>query len=142
MAEPLLAERGMELVELNARQQGAQLLLQLLVDLPSGITLSQCTELNRALNDALAGSDVGTESYLLEVASPGLDRPLRTHRDFERVAGQTVTATLHQPFAGQHQLVGNVVSADEQHVTLETKRWGAVMLPLASIAKAVITLKW
>ena len=142
VADPLLAERGLELVELAYRPQGWQHVLRLLAHTPGGISLDQCAELNRALSAALDQAEILTEPYLLAVASPGLDRPLTTRRDFERVAGDTITANLREPFAGSWHIVGRVVGASESSVTLETKRWGTVTLPLVNITKAVLKLQW
>lgn len=142
VAEPLLAARDIELVELTGRPQGRQHCLQLLVHTPGGISLDRCAELNRALSGALDQAALLTEPYLLEVSSPGLDRPLTTRRDFERVTGETVTIDLHEPLAGARQVVGRVVSANDSSVALETQRWGTVALPTANIANAVLTLPW
>ena len=142
LAEPFLAEQAVELVELAYRREGRGMVLRLLVHTPGGITLDRCADLNRALSDRLDAGALLDEPYVLEVASPGLDRPLATRRDFERVAGETITADLREPFAGQRQLIGRVVSADDASVTLETKRWGSVALPLAHIAHAVVKLQW
>ena len=142
VTEPLLSARGIELVELTYRPQGRQHMLQLLVQTPAGITLEQCAELNRALSYALDTAGLLEEPYVLEVASPGLDRPLTTRRDFERAAGQLITAELQEPFSGQRQMVGRVVSAEASTVTLETARWGTVTLPLANIARATMKLRW
>ena len=142
VAAPLLITRGIELVELTYRPQGRQHMLQLLVQTPAGITLEQCAELNRALSHELDAAGLLEEPYLLEVASPGLDRPLTTQRDFKRAAGRLITAELQEPFSGQRQVVGRVVSAEASTVTLEIARWGTVTLPLANIARATMKLRW
>ena len=142
MAEPLLTARNMELVDLLCRRQGARRVLQFLVQTPEGVTLDQCAALNRALSDALEAAAALDEPYVLEVASPGLDRPLMTARDFARIAGETVVVELAEPYAGKRALVGQVVSADAQSVTLETKQLGTVPVPLAHITRAVRKLRW
>ena len=141
VAEPLLAQRETELVELTI-VPGRSPTLRFLVQTAQGITLDECAALNRALSEVLDTNGLLQGSYLLEVASPGLDRPLRTRRDFERVRGRSVTVDLVQPFAGRGQLVGEVRDADETAVMLETKRWGTVTLPLTNIRRAVVTLRW
>ena len=141
VAEPLLAQRETELVELTM-VPGRSQTLRFLVQTAQGITLEECAALHRALSAALDTNGLLQESYLLEVASPGLDRPLRTRRDFERVQGRSVTVELAQPFAGRWQLVGEVVAADDAAIRLETKRWGTVTLPLTNIRRAVVTLRW
>lgn len=141
-AAPLLAARGMEQVELTGARSGARRAIRLLVYTPAGVTLEQCAELNRVLCDALEQQPELTEAYVLEVASPGLDRPLTSRRDFERVLGQWVTADLRQPVAGRHQWAGRVTAADETAVTLETTRHDTVTVPLAQVARARLQLRW
>lgn len=142
LAEPLLAERGVELVELTLARHGREPVVRVLVQTATGITLDECAALNRALSERLDESGVMAEPYVLEVASPGLDRPLASRRDFERARGRSVTVELVERFAGRGQLVGDVASADEMTVTLETKRWGTVTLPFTNIRRAVLTLRW
>ena len=142
LAEPLLAARGIELVDLTCRPQGRNHLLQLLVDAPGGISLDRCAEVNRAVSAVLDTAAELTEPYVLEVASPGLDRPLATRRDFERAIGETVTMHLRAPYAGAWEVVGRVVEASDNTVTLETKRWGAIAILISNIAKAVRKLQW
>lgn len=142
LADPLLAAREIELVELSCRRQGPQPVVRLLVQAPGGITLGQCAELNRILSAALDQTDVSPEAYTLEVASPGLDRPLTTRRDFERVIGQQIRADLREPVLGHRQCIGRVIAADDTSVTVETKQWGQVTFPLTGVARAVIHLPW
>src|SRR4030042_1202169 len=84
LAEPLLKERVMELVDLEVTRLGRKLLVRLFVDLvEGGITVEDCEELNRALSRLLGVEDFLAESYILEVSSPGLNRRLRKPRDFQ-----------------------------------------------------------
>jgi ribosome maturation factor RimP len=91
---------GGELLDIHFRRVGQKSTITFVVDKPGGITLDECVTVNRALSalfDLLTegpngepGEGLISGSYYLEVNSPGLDRPLRTQRDFERAKGQTV----------------------------------------------------
>src|SRR5687767_14065925 len=82
IAEPILAQESIELVDLIYNRHGRFTTVRLLVDKVGGITIQECTHLNRVVGTALDEANVITESYTLEVSSPGLDRPLSTKRDF------------------------------------------------------------
>ena len=88
LVEPLLADQRMELVELTCRPQSGGLLLRLLVDQVGGVTIRDCARMNQILGEALERSGLMAEDhYMLEVSSPGLDRPLVSRRDYERALG-------------------------------------------------------
>ena len=90
MLEPALEEKGFELVELRISGNTGRYVLRLFVDRPSGISVGECAQLSRYLADVLDTKDPIQGSYLLEVSSPGLTRPLKSVRDFERVLGKKV----------------------------------------------------
>jgi len=133
---PMLAARRVELVELTYHRAGPQAVLRLLVDTAAGITVQQCSELNRAIGAVLDEHDVIPEHYVLEVASPGLDRPLRSARDFERVIGRRVALQLAEPVAGLRELTGTVVSVGDELVTIQLDRGDSVRVPLQAITTA------
>ncbi len=142
LTEPVLAAQAVELVELRCRREGRALVLQCLVDTPGGITLDECARLNRTLSELLETSGAMTEPYLFEVASPGLDRPLTTRRDFERLRGKRVQLHLVAGAGPAQELIGEVQRTDETAVTVETTRWGMVTVPWTQIAKAVRHVTW
>ena len=133
---PMLAARRVEPVELTYRRAGPQAVLRLLVDTAAGITVQACTELSRAIGAVLDEHDAIPERYVLEVASPGLDRPLRSGRDFERVIGRRVALQLSEPVAGLRELAGTVVSVGDALVTVRLDRGDALRVPLRAITTA------
>lgn len=145
VAYPILAERSMELVECILHRQGSQWLVRLLVDKIGGVTIQDCAQANRAIGDALEASGVLEDRYTLEVSSPGLDRPLVSHRDFERAIGEPVTVQLRQPLAtgavALTQVAGSVLAVQPEAVVLTTVA-GNVTVPLASIQTAKRAIRW
>ncbi|MBI3316002.1 MAG: ribosome maturation factor RimP [Candidatus Omnitrophica bacterium] len=136
---------GAELIDITSRKSGGRGVLTLLVDKPGGITLQECVNINNSLGHFLDDrsnqlADQGfwiPGPYFLEVSSPGLDRPLKNQRDFERAVGSKVRIHWRNP-AGQSVLcVGGVISAGPESVHLETKESGLLEIYFEQILKAV-----
>lgn len=134
---PLLAGRGVELVDLACHPGGGGLTLRLLVDTARGITLDELSGLNRSIGALIEEHDLIPDRYLLEVSSPGLDRPLKKAADFERVIGRRVRVTTSVPVAGRSEHRGEVLSAGEETVTLRLDSGEKRQVPLSLIAHAV-----
>ncbi|MFH1701555.1 MAG: ribosome maturation factor RimP [Candidatus Zixiibacteriota bacterium] len=90
LAEPLIASVGCELVETKLSRYKSDFRLQIFVDSDNGVTLDKCVELSKIIGAALDVEDILDSEYILEVSSPGLDRPLRTQRDFARKIGREI----------------------------------------------------
>lgn len=136
LVEPLLAARHVELVELTYRREGPQTVLRFLVDTASGITVEECRRLNWAVGALLEEHEVIRDPYLLEVASPGLDRPLKTARDFERVINRRVWIQTSEPVEGRHEVVGTLISVGDALMTMELDQGQRVRVPLAFVVRA------
>lgn len=92
IADPILEDMGLELVDLEYQQHGAEWLLQFFIDKPNGINLDQCAAFSRELSANLDIEEVIAVPYRLEVSSPGMDRVIKKDADFERFKGQIVRA--------------------------------------------------
>ncbi len=126
-----LAGLGYELVELERSARGA--LLRVYIDKPGGINVDDCALVSNHLSLLLAVENVSYDR--LEVSSPGLDRSLRTARDFARFAGQKARLKLRVPLAGQRNFVGVLCDAEAGKVGLEID--GQVLsLDLGNVDKA------
>jgi ribosome maturation factor RimP len=102
LLENTLAGLGYELVDLERSAKGA--LLRVFIDKPGGITVEDCALVSNHLSRLFTVENVAYDR--LEVSSPGLDRPLRTERDFARFAGQKARLKLRVPMEGQRNFVG------------------------------------
>lgn len=87
------SEVGVELVESDLFQAGNRKLLRLYIDKPEGVSIDDCAAVSRGLGARLDLEDLIPVAYTIEVSSPGLDRPLKTMRDFERNIGRLVRLT-------------------------------------------------
>ena len=131
LLEKTLSGLGYELVELERSARGV--LLRVFIDKPGGINVDDCALVSNHLTRVFAVENVGYER--LEVSSPGLDRPLRTARDFTRFAGQKAKVKLRVPVDGQRNFVGVLCNVDEGKVGLEID--GHVLsLDLGNVDKA------
>lgn len=133
---PLLAAENVELVDLAYNKGPAGWTLSILLDKPGGITLTDLEYWNDKLGTALDEADLIERSYVLELASPGIDRPIRKTADFQRFAGQRVHVKLFAPIDGQKNFHGELLGGDENviRVFLEDAR-REVELPRSQVAK-------
>jgi ribosome maturation factor RimP len=122
LIEPLLAQLGYELVELEhvpARGRGT---LRIFIDKPSGVGLDDCERVSREVSALLDVEDPIPTSYALEVSSPGADRLLRTRAHFERFVGARVHVELSEPRAGRRRYTGTLCSVADDGLALEVDR--------------------
>ncbi len=137
LVQPLLAAKGVELVELTGKLGGGRFTLRCLVDTANGITMDQLSGLNRSIGALIEEHDLIPDRYLLEVSSPGLDRPLKTARDFERVIGRRVRVTTNVPLAAHVEHRGEVLSAGEEGLVLRLDSGDKLPIQLSQITYAI-----
>jgi ribosome maturation factor RimP len=131
LAEPVLARHGADLVEVQVKQGRTQL-VRVVADREGGIDLDTCAVVSKELSRMLDADDPIEGRYMLEVTSPGLDRPLRTDEDFRRNLGRKVRVVLET-----RQIEGNVedVGDDAVRVAGET-------IALQDVRTARLILPW
>ena len=138
---PLLAARQVELVDLACYPGGGRMLVRCLVDTPSGITLEKLSGLNRAIGAVLDEHDAVPGRYLLEVSSPGLDRPLKSGTDFERIIGRRIRVQTSVPVDARQEHRGELLSAGEQGIVLRLDNGDKLPIPLDQVTYAVQEIK-
>ena len=138
---PILEDRGVDLIDIELKGGSGSQLLRFIVDIEGGITLDQCVELSREISDLLDTQDLIAGRYRLEVSSPGLDRPLKTERDFKRNLGRKVRINYLSD-QNEHQTVIGVIELvkDNQVVVLENSQ--KVQIDLSKISVAKIMPVW
>ena len=133
-------EGGVELLEVQFRRNGSRSFLTLVVDKAGGVSLDECADVNRRIGSYLdqeseAGSDVLQGSYLLEVNSPGLDRPLKTLKDYARALNERVRVAWRSPNGAGLVAQGPLQSADERGIVVVEKN-GPTRIEYDQITKA------
>jgi len=132
-----LKAQGLDLVELTYRYEGRDLVLGVLADKPQGgISLGECANLNKGLRNILdiEGSML-QENYSLEVSSPGLDRLLKTRKDFLRCLDKRVYIFLNEPLNGRVELEGTINKVEGESVHID-REGISIEVPLLNIKKA------
>jgi ribosome maturation factor RimP len=116
---PAVTEAGYDLEEVDVRPAGRRRLVRVVVDADGGISLDDIARLSETTSELLDGSDLmGSSPYVLEVTSPGVDRPLTEPRHWRRAVGRLVVA----PLTEGGQIEGRVVAADDEAVEIDVVR--------------------
>ena len=116
---PILEENHFELVDVEYVKEGGSWYLRAYIDKPGGITVDDCEIVNRALGDLLDEEDFIEDSYILEISSPGLGRPLKKERDFARSLGEEVEIRTYRMVNKQKEFRGILKAYDKDTVTIE-----------------------
>jgi len=133
---PLLEAEGLELIEFKFRRGRSKSILKLLVDKKDGgINLDECAKLNERIGNLLDSYDIIQNRYILEVSSPGLDRPLVIKNDFSRCINKKVKFFLKEPIAERVELDGVVARVEDKSVFID-KDGEVVEVGFSNIAKA------
>jgi ribosome maturation factor RimP len=139
--EPSLDAMGYRLVRLmqtgGLRRPTLQIMAERRDEVP--MTVEDCAEISRAVSALLDVADPIASAYLLEVSSPGIDRPLVRPEDYDRFAGFEARIDLSSPFDGRKRFRGRVLGRDGDHIRLAIEG-SELRLPLGEIAKAKLVL--
>lgn len=135
---PVVEGLGYEIVDLQLRSEHGRRVLRLLADRPGGITVDECVRLSREVSPHLEVADPIPGSYVLEVSSPGIQRPLRKPRDFERFRGERVVVRTREPVGGRRTFRGTILGLDDpDHLLVEDAESGTRhRIPLAALREA------
>ena len=136
--EPLLKDRGVELIDATYRRENGRMVLRLLIDKPGGIVLGKCADLNKQIGEVLDTEDLIEDRYTLEVDSPGLDRRFKNRSDFERTMGELIRVVDKK---GKNY-IGKVIGLNTDEVILEEKNGESAILPYSDIAVARIEVEF
>jgi len=128
---PVVADHGLQLVDVEWRELRPRGLLRLYVDKPGGVGIGDCERLSREIGDVLDAAAVIEGGYDLEVSSPGLDRQLRKEREYRWAVGRQIRCWL----AGGAEVCGRLTAVTENRLVLD--RGGEqVELGRADVTKA------
>ncbi|MGW7099226.1 ribosome maturation factor RimP [Streptomyces sp. NPDC054838] len=144
LLEPLVAAKGLDLEEVELSKAGKRRMLRVIVDSDEGVELDACAELSREVSDLLDESDVmGEDEYVLEVSSPGADRPLTEHRHYVRATGRLVKFQL----AEGGEVIARILGVDDEGLDLEVpgvkgRKATARRIAFTDIAKARVEIEF
>jgi len=136
IAEPLVTEYGMEIVDIDYRREGRGHVLRFYLDRQvGGVTVDELAAMSRRLGDVVDVHDVVPGRYLLEVSSPGINRRLRQPSHFRRYIGKRVRVRTIERSAGRREFVGALRTVGEDGVVIAAGE-GDLFIPFSNIAQA------
>lgn len=134
LLKPLMEQNQFELVDVEFVKEAGTWFLRAYIDKPGGITIDDCEIVSRALSDQLDEENFIEETYILEVSSPGLGRPLKKDKDFERSLGESVEVRLFKAVEKQKEFTGILKAWDKETVTLEFEDGDTFVIERTNIA--------
>ena len=136
IAEKAAAEKGLEFVHLELAGTKRNQVVRIYIDKPGGVTVEDCSDVSRSVEEAMDGDDFMPGPYVLEVSSPGLDRELYSLADFQRFVGNKATAKVRSAEGGAKSYNGRIVAVDGEEITFEDRSEGEVKFPYSAVTKA------
>ena len=118
---PILDAKGFELVDVEYVKEGQDYFLRAYIDKPGGITIDDCVAVSREMNVLLDELDYVDCAYTFEVSSPGLGRPLKKPRDYERSMGEEVEIRTYKAMDGSKEFYGILKAYDDATVTIQSE---------------------
>ena len=138
IAESLLPEFGMEMVDLEFRHERGRWTLRVFIDKDGGVTIDDCARVSRELGDVIDAENIIDHSYVLEVSSPGLDRPLRKEQDFMRAIGKLIKLEMARPVNKRKHFTGRLAHVEDGMLCLLADETDQFELPIDEIKRARI----
>ncbi len=132
----MVQEFGMEMVDVEFRTERGRWILRVFIDKEGGITVDDCASVSRELGDLIEAEDIIDYPYVLEISSPGLNRPLRKESDFIRSIGKMVRLKMSRPINRRRNFTGRLANVREGVISLLVDENNLVELPLKEIDKA------
>ena len=119
LALPIVERLKFELVDVEFIKEGTNWYLRAYIDKPGGVTIDDCQSVSEELSKKLDDADPIKQGYFLEVSSPGLERPLKKDRDFEKFKGEQVEVKLFQPLNGKKVFEGQLAGLIDNKVVIK-----------------------
>jgi ribosome maturation factor RimP len=135
LASPVLEEIGFELVDVEYLSDHGRWVLRIYIDKDQGVTIEDCARISRELGDLIDIKDIIDHEYVLEVSSPGLNRPLKKEKDFFRAIGKKIKVRMTEPMNGRRNFSGSLRDFREKTLYLEVES-GLVRLSLPDVDRA------
>jgi ribosome maturation factor RimP len=135
LVEPSLEDMGFELVDVEYLSMHGKWVLRLYIDKEGGVTLDDCAIVSREIGDLIDVKDVIVHEYILEVSSPGLDRPLKKEKDFKGAIGKKIKVKTVRAVEGRRNYTGYLRNFQEGILYMELES-GQVHLPWKDVDKA------
>ncbi len=141
LVEPYIEQQGLELVDVEYVKEGAHWYLRVYIDKEGGVELDDCSDVSHLISAKLDQADPINQAYMLEVSSPGLERPLKKEQDFARFSGSLVTVHTMVAYHGYTEFTGYLVGLQDKQILLEYEN-EKMAIPLDQVKKAHLAVEF
>jgi len=141
LAESLAGSHGVTVLDVEIAGSVTRPQVRVFIDREGGVTLDECAAFSRALSALFDVEDPIPTSYMLEVSSPGLDRPLKKIKHFEQSKGKLAKVVLKQKVDGEHVHIGRIMEIRGGVITLKTKEEKEILVPFDIISRARLEIE-
>ncbi len=141
LIEPQVIGLGLELVDIEYVKEGAHWYLRVYIDKDGGVDIDDCAEVSHHVSEILDRENPIPQAYMLEVSSPGIERPLVKKEDYEKYRGELVTIYSKEPYQGYTRFTGNLMGLENEHAVLEYDG-KEIKIPLDFIKRAHLTFEF
>jgi ribosome maturation factor RimP len=128
LIEPILEELGIELVDVEYLSDRGRWTLRIYIDREGGVTIDDCAKVSNELGDLIDIKNIIEHEYVMEVSSPGLNRPLKKEADFIRVIGKKIKVRTRMPLKGQRNFIGILTDFKEHELYIQ---WEGQLITMA-----------
>ena len=142
LVQPVVEDMGFELFNLELSVRGRKSVIQIFLDKEEGVSLDDCAEVSREVSTILDVEDLIPWSYILEVSSPGLDRPLRIPQDFKRFRGKLAQVVTREPIDNQTFFKGRIDYSDDICAKLILEKDKHVTIPYNIITRSRLEIEF
>lgn len=121
--EPLILNAGLQLYDIEYVKESVGNILRVYISKENGnVGIEDCEAVSKLISDKLDELDPIEDSYFLEVSSPGIDRPFKKEKDYEKNLGETIEVKFYGSYKGKKTLTGKLLSYDENKIKVQTER--------------------
>ncbi|MFC1884650.1 ribosome maturation factor RimP [Thermodesulfobacteriota bacterium] len=141
LIESVLQDMKFELVDVEYLREHGKWVLRLYIDKEMGVTLDDCVRVSREIGDLIDIKDIVFNEYVLEVSSPGINRPLKKEKDFLLAVGKKIKVRTYSPIGERKNFTGylEALKGEALHLIIDGEQ---ISLPLKGIEKANIVFEF
>ncbi len=141
IAKPIVDRHSFELVDIEYLKEGPEWYLRIFIDKEGGITIDDCQVVSEELSEKLDEIDPISHGYIFEVSSPGIDRPLKTERDYEKNVGKLLEVKFYKPYEGKKVIEGLLKEYSQENVTIDVNGLSLVLnKELIALIKPIVKI--
>ncbi|WP_084566039.1 ribosome maturation factor RimP [Halanaerobium kushneri] len=139
---PIAHSEELNLVDVEFLKEGSNWILRIFLENKDGdLTIEECEKVSRALSVILDEEDPIDKSYILEVSSPGLERPLKTEEDFERFKGELIAVKTFKKINGKKEFIGTLKDFEKDKIILILADKQEISIDYSLVARANLTFE-